>query len=172
MENNEAYLDSSIIYMQENAEQYHLVDGSAPQVYGKDNTLRSYFEYSTVERNEVVEGGRLITVADSAIEITQVRFAKNNFIYNETTGIYASNADVRVLDCVFNGLQRQDFFTRLYNSKLNEINGAFIAVYAYSTLTVVNSSFKGGRSTLGGCILTMGPTTTFIENSSFSLCAA
>ena len=53
------------------------------------------------------------------------------------------------------------------------MNGAFIAAYQYSNLKISGkTSFNGGRSTLGGCILLLGLSEADIEGASFELCAA
>ena len=52
------------------------------------------------------------------------------------------------------------------------MNGAFIAAYQYSNLTIQDTTFKGGRGNLGGCILLLGLSEAKITGASFELCAA
>ena len=53
------------------------------------------------------------------------------------------------------------------------MNGAFIAAYQYSNLKISGeTTFTGGRGTLGGCILLLGLSEADIEGASFELCAA
>ena len=63
---------------------------------------------------------------------------------------------VEILDCQFKGPSFEYLYERIYSLSIKDMNGAFIAAYQYSNLTIQDTTFKGGRGNLGGCILLLG----------------
>lgn len=55
----------------------------------------SYFGNSTIERSDSIEGGRLISVIDSALTMDNVVFTENDrSIFRDTFGVHISYSTV------------------------------------------------------------------------------
>ena len=114
-----------------------------------------------------------MTVLDSNLKITEVDFElENDQITTDSAGIHTAYSKIEIVDSNFKGPSFGYLYERIYSLNIEDMNGAFIAAYQYSNLTITDTTFKGGRGNMGGCILLLGLSEAKIKGASFDLCAA
>ena len=82
------------------------------------------------------------------------------------------SGELHILNSNFTGSTQSALFANIYQRDLLEINGAFVAAYGTSSVTVIGSIFENGRGTHGGCIALFGSSELSISASEFIRCAA
>jgi hypothetical protein len=86
--------------------------------------------------------------------------------------VHVTQGEIEIIDSVFTGQDSSFLFEEVYQSKYS-VNGALIAAYDYSVVTIDNSEFADGRGTYGGCMVLLGQSVaTITGESSFTNCAA
>lgn len=77
-------------------------------------------------------------------------------------GIEVFSGELSVINSSFTGTTQSALFSNIYQKDLQEVNGAFIAVYGDSKLEITDTQFARGRGTNGGCIALFGSIDTTI----------
>lgn len=131
----------------------------------------SYITNSSATQNEVLEGGRLITILNGNLVINNCQFY-NNFIYYDTEGIFGVGANLTIIGCNFQQNQYAQYYTRLANPYLGDVNGDWVSLGTNSTMWIYNSTFNKGRGVYGGCINIQGTSQSMIFNTTFISCSA
>lgn len=71
---NKIGLDSAVLFAENNRVEYHLIDGSFVVSAMEKIVLLSWIDDTVIRRNEIVEGGRLMSITDSNFTVTNVQF--------------------------------------------------------------------------------------------------
>lgn len=113
---NEAEDDSAIIYSNQNQLMQHIVDSTS-----QFKQLLSIFEFSSVSKSIVNKMGRLVTLIDSNLEMTEVSFQQNEQIYDENYGIVVIYSTLEIKNCLFIGPAQSPFLKKLYYPKIKDV---------------------------------------------------
>lgn len=125
-QSNEADEDSVLVYAHSNRLMTQQTDFRGRSFSSKE--LISYFEQSFVTQNSVSNKGKLITLIDSNLELTDVRFYQNEQIYDDSYGIVAIYSDLAITNCEFTGPTPSNFLTKLYYPKIKDVYGGFLSI--------------------------------------------
>ena len=83
---------------------------------------------SVIQLNQVNLGGRVITVLDGNLKLVNTNFTQN-FIGEDTLGIYTAMSSLIIESCTFNNPQSQDsYYTSFINKQVRDLNGGFISI--------------------------------------------
>lgn len=108
---------------------------------------------------------------DSNITVSGVT-SQRNTVTTVNYGIYVSYGELTLTGSTFIGTDDDAIHLDLANDNYNDVNGAFLQVQEQSTVVVLKTSFYGGRSIYGGCVLLQGYSRMEIRDSSFVKCTA
>lgn len=171
-EKNVAEYDSVILYASNIKEMYHTLEDSS----SSDSTTTIVSQISemiscTITKNEVVSGGKAISLIDGNLQITDSFFGQN-YIYTDTEGIFATQGTLLITNTVFKNNYRDSWYTQLSNALIGDINGAFLSIGRNVSFYGKDLTLYGGRAQYGGCVSIQGSSEAYFENSTFTSCAA
>lgn len=158
-----------MLHAENNRVEYHLIDGSASVSSNVNTVLKSWITNSDISRNSIINQGRIMSVIESNVTVSFVGF-KFNDATTDSYGIYVSYSEMEIANCTFIGPTDTYLLYDLDNAVYNDVNGAFLQVQEQSLVLLTGSTFTGGRSIYGGCILLSGYSRLKVEDCDFYLC--
>lgn len=107
-------LDSAIVHFENNRIEYQLLDGVwTPRDPAVNTILKSWLIDSEFSNNKIVKQGRILTVIDSNITVSNVNFS-NNDATTVNYGIYVSYGELTLVDSNFIGIDDGFLMTDIY----------------------------------------------------------
>ena len=93
-----------------------------------ENTImRSWIDLVALSDNTVIEEGRVMTVIDSNITVSNTQFTFNE-ITTDNYGIFVSDSQMIIEYCTFIGPTFDYIHYQLDNPEYKDVNGAFLQV--------------------------------------------
>jgi hypothetical protein len=115
---------------------------------------------------------------DSELEVENVKFIypDGDGIKQDTLGIHMVYSKLKLhnnVRFIGPGVANKSYITKVrQGTDMKEINGAFIAAHMNSEIESIDTTFEGGRGTLGGCVHLSGDSQADFTGGSFKYCAA